>query len=42
VDGEVLEAKGVPPDLAVPFDLRHAGGRDPQLEAALDAARAGK
>jgi carboxyl-terminal processing protease len=38
VDGEVLEAQGVAPDLVVPFDLRYAAGRDLQLEAALDAA----
>jgi carboxyl-terminal processing protease len=37
VDGEVLEGKGVAPDLAVPFDLRHAAGKDKQLEAALAA-----
>jgi len=42
VDGEVLEAKGVAPDVAVPFDLRYAGGRDPQLDAALDASHATK
>lgn len=42
VDGEVLEAKGVAPDLVVPFDLRYAGGHDPQLEAALEGARAAK
>jgi carboxyl-terminal processing protease len=36
VDGEVLEGKGVAPDVAVPFDLRHAAGRDRQLEAAID------
>jgi carboxyl-terminal processing protease len=40
VDGEVLEAKGVAPDELVPFDLRYAGGRDPQLEAALDGRAA--
>jgi carboxyl-terminal processing protease len=36
IDGEVLEGKGVEPDVAVPFDLRYAAGRDRQLEAALD------
>jgi carboxyl-terminal processing protease len=36
VDGEVLEGKGVAPDVLVPFDIRHAAGRDRQLEAALD------
>lgn len=42
VDGEVLEGKGVAPDVRVAFDLRHAGGRDPQLEAALDSSRTTK
>jgi carboxyl-terminal processing protease len=36
LDGEVVEGKGVEPDVAVPFDLRYAAGRDRQLEAALD------
>lgn len=40
LDGEVLEGKGVAPDVAVPFDIRYAAGRDPQLEAALDALSA--
>jgi carboxyl-terminal processing protease len=40
VDGEVLEGKGVAPDLAVPFDVRHAAGRDRQLDAALEALSA--
>jgi carboxyl-terminal processing protease len=40
VDGEVLEAKGVAPDVVVSFDLRYAAGRDPQLEAALDRSGA--
>jgi carboxyl-terminal processing protease len=40
VDGEVLEGKGVAPDVAVPFDIRYAAGRDLQLEAALDALAA--
>jgi C-terminal processing protease CtpA/Prc len=26
-DGEVLEARGVAPDIAVPFDIRYAAGR---------------
>jgi carboxyl-terminal processing protease len=38
VDGERLEGVGVEPDLEVPRDLRADVGRDPQLEAALDAA----
>jgi carboxyl-terminal processing protease len=36
IDGEVLEGKGVEPDLTVAFDVRYAAGRDRQLEAALD------
>jgi C-terminal processing protease CtpA/Prc len=40
LDGKVLEGKGVSPDVAVPFDLRYAAGRDPQLDAALDRAAA--
>jgi len=36
IDSEILEGKGVEPDVAVPFDLRYAAGRDRQLEAALD------
>ena len=35
VDGESLEGRGVAPDVTVPFDVRHAAGRDPQLEAAV-------
>ena len=35
VDGERLEANPVPPDVAVPFDIRYAGGRDPQFDAAV-------
>jgi len=38
LDGNVLEGKGVEPDVAVPFDLRYAAGHDPQLEVALDRA----
>jgi carboxyl-terminal processing protease len=40
LDGEVLEGKGVAADRDVPFDTRHAAGRDRQLEAALDALAA--
>lgn len=36
VDGERLEAKGVEPTVAVPFDIRYAAGRDPQLDKAID------
>jgi len=35
VDGERLEGRGVEPDVVVPWDLRHAAGKDPQLERAL-------
>ncbi len=34
VDGKRLEANPVEPDVAVPFDVRYAAGRDPQLDAA--------
>jgi C-terminal processing protease CtpA/Prc len=36
VDGGRLEGKGVEPDVAVPFDVRYANGRDPQLDAAME------
>jgi carboxyl-terminal processing protease len=35
VDGERLEGRGVDPDIVVPFDIRHAAGADPQMDAAL-------
>ena len=35
VDGARLEGVGVAPDIAVPFDVRYAGGADPQREAAF-------
>ncbi len=35
VDGRHLEANPVQPDVAVPFDVRYAGGRDPQRDAAV-------
>lgn len=35
VDGTRLEGVGVRPDIDVPFDIRYAGGRDPQLERAV-------
>jgi carboxyl-terminal processing protease len=41
VDGERLEGRGVTPDREVPFDVRYAAGRDPQLEAAIDALASG-
>ncbi len=34
VDGKRLEANPVQPDVAVPFDVRYAAGRDPQRDAA--------
>jgi len=36
VDGEVLEGRGVAPDVEVPFDVRYADGKDPQLEKAVE------
>jgi carboxyl-terminal processing protease len=36
IDGERLEGKGVAPSIEVPFDLRYAAGRDPQLDKAVE------
>ena len=36
VDGERLEQKGVEPTISVPFDIRYAAGRDPQLDKAIE------
>ena len=36
VDGERLEGIGVAPDIEVPFDIRYAAGKDPQLERAIE------
>jgi carboxyl-terminal processing protease len=36
VDGERLEGKGVEPTIKVPFDIRYAAGKDPQLEKAIE------
>lgn len=36
VDGERLEGNGVAPTVEVPFDIRYAAGKDPQLERALE------
>lgn len=36
VDGERLEGRGVKPDIEVPFPIPYAGGRDPQLERAIE------
>lgn len=41
VDGERLEGKGVEPTLPVPFDIRYAAGKDPQLEKAIDVLAGG-
>jgi C-terminal processing protease CtpA/Prc len=36
VDGKRLEANPVQPDVAVPFDVHYANGRDPQFDTAMD------
>jgi carboxyl-terminal processing protease len=36
VDGKRLEGVGVTPDIIVPFDIRYAQGKDPQLARAID------
>jgi len=36
VDGKHLEGVGVEPDIAVPFDIRFAAGKDIQLEHSKD------
>lgn len=40
VDGERLEQKGVEPTIPVPFDIRYAAGRDPQLDKAIEVLSA--
>lgn len=35
LDGKRFEGVGVSPDIAVPFDLRYAGGADPQFDRAV-------
>jgi carboxyl-terminal processing protease len=35
IDREILEGKGVEPDIVVPTDIRYSQGKDPQLEQAL-------
>ncbi|MFA5900900.1 MAG: S41 family peptidase [Hyphomicrobium sp.] len=35
VDGERLEGRGVEPTIEVPFDIRYAAGKDPQLDRAI-------
>ena len=41
VDGERLEGKGVAPTIEVPFDIRYAAGRDPQLDRAVEVLSEG-
>jgi len=36
VDGERLEGKGVAPTIPVPFGIRYAAGKDPQLDKAVE------
>lgn len=36
IDGEMLEGKGVIPDIEVPFSLEYCDMNDPQLEKAID------
>jgi len=36
VDGERLEGKGVAPTIPLPFDIRYAAGKDPQLDKAVE------
>ena len=36
IEGERLEGKGVTPTIEVPFDIRYAAGKDPQLEKAIE------
>ena len=36
VDGERLEGVGVAPTIEVPFPLRYAAGKDPQLDKAVE------
>jgi len=38
VDGRRLEGVGVAPDVEVAFDRRYAGGKDPQIERAVEVA----
>lgn len=40
VDGERLEKTGVDPTIPVPFDIRYADGRDPQLDKAVEVLSA--
>jgi hypothetical protein len=40
VDGERIEGKGVAPTIEVPFDIRYAAGKDPQLDKAIEMVAA--
>ncbi len=41
VEGERLEGKGVEPTIEVPFDIRYAAGKDPQLDKAVEVLAGG-
>lgn len=41
VNGERLEGKGVAPTIEIPFDIPYAGGRDPQLDKAVEVLSEG-
>ena len=41
VDGERIEGNGVKPSIEVPFDMRYAEGRDPQLDKAVEVLAGG-
>lgn len=41
VDGERLEGTGVAPTIEVPFDIRYAAGKDPQLQKAVEVLAEG-
>lgn len=42
IDGEILEGKGVIPDIEVPFSLEYCDMNDPQLEKAIDVLSGAK
>ncbi len=41
IDGERLEGNGVTPTIKVPFDIRYAAGKDPQLDKAIEVLSEG-
>jgi carboxyl-terminal processing protease len=41
VDGERIEGVGVAPTIEVPFDVRYAAGKDPQLDRAVSILASG-